>query len=313
MSKNSLSLLQQSEARTNVLNEAIASAVNLHAGGTAIVSKVDDDGREYLTATFKLKNPTKKASEIVVNDLVVAESLDRMRKADSLGEVSAFVIAKELANIADTDASKCGFDDSESLASAVLGKAKSTLANYKRIGLYFIDSDYHIKGAIPQETSVSLLNQLLSFVVAENENGEPDIRNVEMLFRYGIITPYMKQADYKKTLKSLHEFMEQESTKALYDFTNEEMQDFIKAFKEYCTPKKQEKQEQEKQEKKPEEITIDISSEPQAIIGQCMSRVTELEKAIEALGVSDDIKQMTATWLDNLYTTFSDMLTNIEQ
>ena len=301
--RNALSLLEQAQARTNIVSETLADAIRDHAGEQAIQIKTDSDGKEYLSAIFKLKSPTKKFDSITVNDMGVAESLDRIRNADSMGEVASFVLAKELSNIADTDASKCGFDNSESLAGALLGKGKSTLANYKRIGEYFITSDYHIKGAIPQETSISLLNQMLSFVVAENEQGEPDIRNVETIFKYGIVTPYMKQADYKKVLKALHEFMEQESNKALYNLTDEEMQEFIKTFKDFTTPKKQEQEkEQEKEQEQEQERT------PQIIIGQSFDMVQQLKDNFKELGISDEQEQMVETWLDNLYITLSEML-----
>lgn len=312
--KNELSLLEQAQARTNIVTDTLADAIRLHAGAEAIQLKTDSDGKEYLSATFKLKSPTKKFDSITVNDMEVAESLDRIRNADSMGEVASFVLAKELSNIADTDASKCGFENSETLAGALLGKGKSTLANYKRVGKYFITDDYHIKGAIPQETSISLLNQLLSFVVAEDENGEPDIRNVETLFKYGIVTPYMKQADYKKTLSALHKFMEQESEKALFELSDEEMKDFIKSFKDFINPKKQEQEkEQEQGQEKEQEQEQEQERTPQIIIGQSMSMIKDLETNFNDLGVTDEQKELISTWLDNLYITLSDMLGVQEQ
>ena len=305
--KNELSILEQSQARTNIVSETLADAIRTHAGEQAIQLKKDSDGKEYLSATFKLKSPTKKFDSITVNDMAVAESLDRIRNADSMGEVASFVLAKELSNIADTDASKCGFENSETLAGALLGKGKSTLANYKRIGQYFITSDYHIKGAIPQETSISLLNQLLSFVVAEDEAGNPDIRNVETLFKYGIVTPYMKQADYKKVLKALHDFMGQDSNKALYDLTDEEMQDFIKAFKDFTTPKKQE-QEQDKKQEQDKEQEQEQERTPQIIIGQSMDMLHTINDNFKELGLSEEQATLVETWLDNLYITLSEML-----
>ena len=304
--KNSLSLLEQAQARTSLINDTLADAIRVHAGEQAIVVKKDSDGKDYLSATFKLKAPTAKVSEIVVNDMALAESLDRIRNADSMGEVSSFVLAKELANIADTDASKCGFDDSESLAGALLGKGKSTLANYKRIGKYFITSDYHIKGAIPQETSISLLNQLLSFVPSENEAGEADIRNVECLFKYGILTPYMKQKDYKRIINALKSI---ETEKELHAMTEKEVQDFIKALKVIMEAKPEKKEKEvEGKEQEQEQAQEQASNDPQVIIGQSMNIITTLQDNFKKLTLTEEQEQLVATWLDNLYITLGDML-----
>ena len=303
---NSLSLLEQAQARTSLINDTLADAIRVHAGEQAIVVKKDSDGKDYLSATFKLKAPTSKMSEIVVNDMALAESLDRIRNADSMGEVSSFVLAKELANIADTDASKCGFDDSESLAGALLGKGKSTLANYKRIGKYFITSDYHIKGAIPQETSISLLNQLLSFVPSENEAGEADIRNVECLFKYGILTPYMKQKDYKRIINALKSI---ETEKELHAMTEEELQDFIKALKAIMEAKPEKKEKEvEGKEQEQEQAQEQASNDPQVIIGQSMNIITTLQDNFKKLSLTEEQETLVATWLDNLYITLGDML-----
>lgn len=313
--KNEISLLEQAQERASIMSDSLINAVNVHAGESAIQLKTDSDGKEYLSATFKLKSPTKKMDTIVVNDIAVAESLERIRKADSLGEVSSFVLAKELSNIADTDASKCGFDNSESLAGALLGKGKSTLANYKRVGQYFINDDYTLKGAIPQETSISLLNQLLSFVITEDENGEPDIRNVEVFFKYGIITPYMKQADYKKVLKALSEFMKRPSDKPLYDMDDDEIKGFIKEFKDFITPAKESKKQESKEQENKEQESESGEQEktPQIVIGQSMSMIKTLEENFNYLGVSEEQKDLISTWLDNLYATLGELLGDTEE
>ena len=304
--KNELSLMEQATENTSIMTEALTNAINVHAGATAIEVKQDTDGKDYLSATFKLKAPTSKMSEIVVNDRALMESLERIRKADSLGEVSVFLLSRELANIADSDASKCGFDNSESLVGAVLGKAKSTLANYKRIGQYFVNSDYTLRGAIPQETSISLLNQLLSFVPAENEAGEPDIRNVECLFKYGILTPYMKQKDYKRIINALKSI---ETDKELHDMTEEEVQDFKKALEAIMNAKPEKKQKEvEGKEQEQEQEQEQASNDPQVIIGQSMNIITTLQDNFKKLTLSEEQEQLVATWLDNLYITLGDML-----
>ena len=294
--KNELSLMEQANKNTSIMTEELTNAINVHAGATAIEVKQDSDGKDYLSATFKLKAPTSKMSEIVVNDRGLMESLERIRKADSLGEVSVFLLSRELANIADSDASKCGFDNSESLVGAVLGKAKSTLANYKRIGQYFVNADYTLRGAIPQETSISLLNQLLSFVPAENEAGEPDIRNVECLFKYGILTPYMKQKDYKRIINALKSI---ETEKELHDMTDEEVQEFKKALEAIMNAKL---------EKKNKEVQEQEQEQEQVIIGQSMNIINTLQENFKKLTLTEEQEQLISTWLDNLYVTLGDML-----
>lgn len=304
--KNELSLMEQATQNTSIMTEALTNAINVHAGATAIEVKQDSDGKDYLSATFKLKAPTSKMSEIVVNDRGLMESLERIRKADSLGEVSVFLLSRELANIADSDASKCGFDNSESLVGAVLGKAKSTLANYKRIGQYFVNADYTLRGAIPQETSISLLNQLLSFVPSENEAGEADIRNVECLFKYGILTPYMKQKDYKRIINALKSI---ETEKELHDMTEEEVQEFKKALEAIINakPEKKEKEVEGKEQEKEQEQE-QTSNDPQIIIGQSMNIITTLQDNFKKLTLTEEQEQLVSTWLDNLYVTLGDML-----
>ena len=304
--KNELSLMEQATQNTSIMSEALTNAINVHAGATAIEVKQDTDGKDYLSATFKLKAPTSKMSEIVVNDRALMESLERIRKADSLGEVSVFLLSRELANIADSDASKCGFDNSESLVGAVLGKAKSTLANYKRIGQYFVNSDYTLRGAIPQETSISLLNQLLSFVPTENEAGEADIRNVECLFKYGILTPYMKQKDYKRIINALKSI---ETGKELHDMTEDEVQDFKKALEAIMNAKPEKKQKEvEAKEQEQEQEQEQASNDPQVIIGQSMNIITTLQDNFKKLTLTEEQETMVSTWLDNLYITLGDML-----
>ena len=108
----------------------------------------------------------------------------------------------------------------------------------------------------------------------------------------------MKEADYKKVLKSLSEFMKRPSDKPLYDMDDDEIKDFIKAFKDFITPAKENK----KQEKT-----------PQIVIGQSMSMIKTLEENFNYLGVSEEQKDLISTWLDNLYATLGELLGDTEQ
>ena len=252
MKKNEVSILMQAQEQTNIVNASLENAVSVRAGASALEIKTDSDGKEYVSATFKLSLPTKNRSEIVVNDVATAQALERMKKQIALGDVATFALCKELHNFADSEAGKLGFDSTVEMAQALFGLGKSTVGNYRRIGQYFVSDDLTLKGAIPQETSISLLNQLLSFVAKENEAGEADIRNVEALFKYGILTPYMKQKDYKKVLNGLKSI---ETDKELKDMTEEEVEAFKKLLAEKLNPaeEKQEKKQEKKQEQEQEQ------------------------------------------------------------
>ena len=293
--KNELSLLAQAQENTKVISDNLENAVSIHAGTTSLETKKDSDGNEYISATFKLSAPTKNRSEIIVNDVSVAQALERMKKQIALGEVATFAFCKEIANFADTDAVKLGFDTTTDLAQAIFNLGKSTIGNYRRIGKYFISDDLTLRGAIPQETSISLLNQLLSFVLKEDENGHADIRNVECLFKYGILTPYMKQKDYKKILSALKSM---ETEKELKDMDTIEVDLFKQELENKLSPKT---------EDKPQDKTED-SNDPQVIIGQSMSMIKTIEDNFKKLTLTEEQTTLVATWLDNLYTTLGDML-----
>ena len=181
MKKNELSILDAQVARTSIITENLTNALALRSA-KHIETKVDSDGKEYLSATFALKAPTKKTSQLVVNDMELATSIERLYNFEALGEVSSLASCKEMANLADSDAKSLGFDSIPEMLQAIFAKGKSTLANYHRIGKYFFNDDYSLRGAIPQETSISLLNLLLSYVKREDESGQADISNVEALF-----------------------------------------------------------------------------------------------------------------------------------
>ena len=311
--KNELTLLEQARAGAGVVNDTLTNAIKVHAGASAIELHTDSDGKEYVRATFKLRTPTKNHDEIVVNDIVLAQSLERINNAFAMGEVSSFLVCRELANIADTDASMYGFDSAPAMIGAIQGKAKSTLANYKRVGEYFVNNDYTLRGAIPQECSISLLNQLLSFVTKEMEDGTADIRNIETLFKSAILTPYMKQAEYKKVIGALAEIMKAPSDKELFEMDAQEIADFKarladvikgnKTTKKVVEHPKEQEQEQEQEQEKT----------PQIIIGQSMDMLETLRKNFEALGISENDKELVNTWIENLYVTLGTMLGEQEQ
>ena len=241
----------------------------------------------------------------------LATSIERLYNFEALGEVSSLASCKEMSNLADTDAKSLGFDTVPEMLQAIFAKGKSTLANYQRIGRYFVNDDYSLKGAIPQETSISLLNQLLSYVKHEDESGNADISNVEALFKYGIITPYMKQADYKKILAILGKI---ETSKELKDMSDEEVEELKKAIKEELAPKKKEdKKTEEKTEEKSEESIDDKdyilkSGKTELIVAYALARLKDMKDCFEALELTEEEMTMVETWSDNLYISLNERL-----
>lgn len=314
--KNELSLLEQTRAGASVMSDTLTNAIRVHAGASALELHHDSDGKEYIKATFKLRTPTKNHEEIVINDVALAQKIEQINNAFALGDVSSFLVCRLLADIADSDATPYGFDSVPAMIGAIQGKAKSTLANYKRIGAYFVNSDFTLRGAIPQECSISLLNQLLSFVTKEMPDGSADIRNVETLFKSAILTPYMKQAEYKKVCNALSELMKVPSDKELFELNEQEIADFKSKLADFIKGNRpQEKvveQEQENKEQEQEQTT-EVGPTPQIIIAQSMDILETLRKNFESLGVQEQDKELVNTWIENLYVTLGTMLDGNEQ
>lgn len=307
--KNELSMLEQARAGAGIFTDTFTNAIRVHAGASNIELHHDSDGKEYIKATFKLRTPTKNCDEIVVNDIAFAQRIEQLNNADAAGAVTSFLTCRILADMADTDATPYGFDSIPALIGAIQGKAKSTLANYKRIGEYFINADLTLRGAIPQQCTVSLLNQLLSFVTKEMPDGSADIRNVETLFKASILTPYMKQAEYKKICNALTELMKVTSDKELYELDEQELVDFKAKLADIIKGNKPQKKvlEQDSNEQEQEQ-PAEVETTPQIIIAQSMDILETLRKNFETLGVQEQEKELVATWIENLYVTLGTML-----
>lgn len=306
--KNELSLLEQARAGAGVMSDTLTNAIKVHAGASAIELHHDSDGKEYIKATFKLRTPSKNHDEIVVNDVALAQKIEQINNAFALGDVSSFLVCRLLADMADSDATAYGFDSIPAMIGAIQGKAKSTLSNYKRVGEYFVNSDYTLRGAIPQECSISLLNQLLSFVTKEMEDGSADIRNVETLFKSAILTPYMKQAEYKKIINALTELMKVPSEKQLYELNEQEIADFKTKLADTIKGNKPQKKVVEQEQEQEQEQSAEVESTPQIIIAQSMDILETLRKNFETLGVQENDKELVNTWIENLYVTLGTML-----
>ena len=298
MKKNEVSLYQKAMEKASINVANFESAINEHMGGTAIRTAVDSQGNEYVTAKFQLLSPVKNRTEMTVNDIELATQIEKMRKMVSMGELASFGLCRILADMADSDMASLNFASVSEMAQAVLGIAKSTLQNYRRIGQYFVAEDgAHLRGAIPQETSISLLNQLLSYVTTETEDGKPDIANVEKLFTTGIITPYMKQKDYKRILTVIKDIP---SDKQLKELTEEEIEALKANIKEASTPKKVEKQDEKQDEKQ--------LTEPQEIVGIAMGMLKKLTDNFNALSLAEDRAQVVNTAIENLQSILDDII-----
>ena len=83
MGKNQLTPYEKAVEKTTVVSGNFMNALSLRSAHH-IETKVDSDGKEYLTARFALKAPTKKCSEIIVNDMAMATSLERLYNYDAL-------------------------------------------------------------------------------------------------------------------------------------------------------------------------------------------------------------------------------------
>ena len=306
--KNELSILEQTRAGAGVVTDTLTNAIKVHAGASALELHHDSDGKEYIKATFKLRTPKKAHNEIVINDVVLAQKIEQINNAFALGDVSSFLVCRLLADIADSDATPYGFDSVPAMIGAIQGKAKSTLANYKRIGTYFVNSDFTLRGAIPQECTISLLNQLLSFVTKEMADGSADIRNVETLFKSAILTPYMKQAEYKKVCNALTELMKVPSNKELYELNEQEIADFKAMLADIIKGNKPVKKVVEQEQEQEQEQASEVGATPQIIIAQSMDMLEVIRKNFEALGVNDNDKELVNTWIENLYVTLGTML-----
>ena len=294
MSKKELSVFENAMNNASVMPSMLEQRIIEHAGGTSIATKTNSEGKEFISATFKLANPTSTRSEVTVMDEALAVSLEQVKRLMSMEDVSRIALAKKVSSFADTDATSLGFDNTVEMLRAIFGLEKSTLQNYLRLGKYFINDDFSLKGAIPQDTSVSLLNQILSFVKVE-EGKEPDIRNVEALFTNGILTPYMKQAIYKKVISTLSKV---KTTKELHEMDEEE----VKAFKADLESLLKGKQEDKKQEdKKQEEAKMSDMDNVQMAIGRAMSILMELQNGLHMLDLNEEEMKEVKADIDGLY------------
>ena len=274
------------------------NAVKVRSGASHIEVATDSDGNEYAKATYQLKKPIGDRKEISITNMDLATRIERINRSIALGDVAYFVTAKELENVTETDATELGFDNATSMCVSIFGLAKSTVENYRRLSRFFIDDDYTLKGAIPKDTPISTLNQLLSYVKVD-EMGKHDISNVELLFTSSIITPYMKQAELKARLAKLKEM---ETEKELTDLTSEELIEVKDAITKDSAERKENKQKAKDEKKSETKNTVTVSDNPTVLAGECLNKIKELKAILEKMSMSYDfaeLETMVNTYIDS--------------
>lgn len=276
-------------------SNALYSAVVARSGESHIEIKTDSDGNEFATATYELSVAKGKVTEITVRNMEIATRIERIERAMATADVAYFVKAKEMSYFTDSDAVEIGFDSAIQFLQHKWGLGKSTIQNYIRIAKYFVRDDYTLVDAIPSTTPISTLNQLLSLVKKEKEDGTPDISNVEKLFTSGIITATMKEAEVKARLNTLSNM---ETEKELSELSVDEIQEV----KNYITEDAKARKEKKTEKKKKEELSpvgvsesdnkVTVSTDPVIIAGDALKKLKELKELLIKLHIESDLSMI---------------------
>lgn len=258
------------------------NAITVRAGESHITIEKDSDGNEYAKATYELKKADGKRTEISTSNMELATRIERVNRAIASGDVAYFITAKELENFTESEATELGFDSVVAMAGAIFGLAKSTVENYRKLSRFFINDDYTLAGAIPKDTPISTLNQLISYVTV-NQDGSHDISNVERLFTSSIITPYMKQAELKARLAKLKSM---ETEQELSELSAEQIEAVKQEIQADSASRKEAKAGEKKQEKKQASVTV--SDNPQILAGEALNKVKELQEIFKKMNIYAD-------------------------
>lgn len=258
------------------------NAITVRAGESHITIEKDSDGNEYAKATYELKKADGKRTEISTSNMELATRIERVNRAIASGDVAYFITAKELENFTESEATELGFDSVVAMAGAIFGLAKSTVENYRKLSRFFINDDYTLAGAIPKDTPISTLNQLISYVTV-NEDGTHDISNVERLFTSSIITPYMKQAELKARLAKLKSM---ETEQELSELSAEQIEQVKAEIQADSASRKEAKAGEKKQEKK--SATVTVSDNPQVLAGEALNKIKELQEIFKKMNIYSD-------------------------
>ena len=157
-----------------------------------------DNGSEIIQREYKFINPVGKKDKMVIYDMELIESIEKINASIYGKDILSYVICKELAKINSTDKlKKYNFNSIADYAKAVHGFESSTTNHYVRIGNSFINDDYSIKKGLPK-LGISHLIELNSLV---DEKGNVD--SIIQLYVDGTLTDGMSTKVVREVVKSL--------------------------------------------------------------------------------------------------------------
>lgn len=287
----------------------LLNAIKSRAGESHIRIEKDSDGNDYAVATYELKTADGKRTEITTSNMELATRIENVNNSIALGDIAYFNVAKQLENFTESEAMELGFDNVVQMCMHTFGMAKSTVENYRKLSRFFVNEDYTLKGAIPKDTPISTLNQLISYVTV-NEDGTHDISNVERLFTSNIITPYMKQAELKARLAKLKTM---ETDKEISELSYDEIEQ-VKGEIQADSLKRKEEKENSKGKgkgKTEQKNTVTVSDNPQVIIGEILSMLSKMSGyATKQLSLASNSEII--GHIDSLTILFTEMVENLE-
>lgn len=226
---------------------------------------------EIVKKQYSFIEPIGKRNQISVYDVEVINSLDKIHSAMEGRKYLNYVIAKELSNINDSGKlENMGFKNIAELGKSIFGLESSTVNHYSRIGKYFINTDYSIKGALP-DISISHLLELSKLV--DEETG--DISAITDMYTNGTLIDGMPT-------KKIREIVNQLSIEDKGDENNETTQG----------TEIQEEKADATATKINEDTAIDVLSaefDKQVVVGQIVNSVMRINDLFTLLN-NNDIK-----------------------
>lgn len=154
---------------------------------------------EIVKKQYTFVEPIGKRSQISVYDVDIINSLDKIQSAINGRKYLNYVIAKELSNINESGKlENMGFKNIAELGKSIFGLESSTVNHYARIGKFFINADYSIKGALP-DISISHLLELSKLV--DEETG--DISQITEMYTNGTLIDGMSTKKIREVVNQL--------------------------------------------------------------------------------------------------------------
>lgn len=157
-----------------------------------------DNGSDIIQKEYKFINPVGKKDKMVVYDMELIESIEKINASVYGKDILSYVICKELAKINASDKlKKYGFNSIADYAKANHGFESSTTNHYVRIGNTFINDDYSIKKGLPK-LGIAHLIELNSLV---DENGGID--SIINLYVEGTLVDGMSTKLIREVVKNI--------------------------------------------------------------------------------------------------------------